>query len=125
MNLAKTIQEEYTLLSKNEKSEIKQSKNARKLQELYEMWLDDIQTSNKLYYNVDVHYHYARGLFRGAKQNYSLEDISYLSLFIDEQKEKEFYELSGSFLSALINMHYERTKTKETYIIFTTGEVDN
>ncbi len=33
--------------------------------------------------------------------------------------------LLGSFLSALVNIHYEQTQRKETYLLFTTEEVDD
>jgi len=59
---------------------------------------------------------------KNSEMKYSSQDITAFSVYLQSIKKEEYYPLQGIILSALINIHFEKTKTKEEYILINSEE---
>ncbi len=127
MKLTETLQKEYSDIEEVIKREIKQSSHYGIIQSLFEKWIDYI-TDEKNHDARGDHlisaYHSAKLLLLANSFDYSQGDITTLSIAMPSLRENRDYywnilELGGMFLSALTNVHYEKTQEKEQYLIIT------
>ncbi len=56
-----------------------------------------------------------------SKISFEKEDISFFVSTLPNYQKFEYFSFSGLFISALINKHYEKTKTNEEYVLITEG----
>ncbi len=125
-NLTELLQKEYIDIEEITKQEIKQSSHYGIIQTLFEKWISYVKDRKNGGLGESEFlgaYHCARNILIGANTKYSQGDISTLSLAIPLiDKSNSHWNalfLSGLFLSALINNHYENTHTQEPYLIIT------
>jgi len=124
VNLEKTIKEEYSDIDYNVKKELQVDDTIQKdILKQYNIWLreandihDSQQTEESTFLLIYV-YNKARDLLKKNVQSYTAEDITKFSTSVKKPKNyrPEFWAKyqSGLFLSALINVHAERTLQEE------------
>ncbi len=126
-NLTELLQSEYADIEEITKREIKQSSQYGVIQTLFEKWIDylsDDKNRDARGDNLISAYHSAKLLLLTNSLDYTQGDITTLSITMPSLRENQEYywhilELGGMFLSALTNVHYEKTQEKEQYLIIT------
>ncbi len=115
MKLTQIIEEEYKEISGRKKNIIKKiySKALKNLLEYYEQvnllhLLADSFPDEQFQCGL-------KSLFQ--KNPWTREEITEFSYALTSFQEKKYFQLSGVFLTEMVNVHYEKTKTKKTYII--------
>ncbi len=125
MNLTKITQEEYAVVEEKETVDLKINNTNKTtvdaLLSLCEKWLVDTEKLFNRYGNQGSEYMYAGARMRIGKSHlsYTVEDIHTFSIYFSELKTHKLFSACGQFISALINNHYNKTKTKEIYEIVT------
>ncbi len=121
MKITEIIDEEYADATKKDGEQIaltKTSKTFQEIHKLYLFWLEDSYAD----WGFDPWscFYAEKMLTENRKEElYSMEDITNFCFAIKKFEEHKKFKESGAFLSALINVHYEKTKSSKEYILVT------
>ncbi len=114
MKLEKIINEQYKDVESVVVETLKKKNNEQveTLLEMYTQWLNITSLGDRM---LKKFYEKAHELINEKSSSHSQEDITTFSILLDSFEKENNFAYSGIFLSALINNHYDRTKTEEEY----------
>ncbi len=122
MKLTNIINEEYENLTESEIQIGKTAKNetVQEFMRLYHIWQENIKNMNSSLLFLKM---YDEGMQIVYNLSYTLQDITYFCFALKDLKKDTPQKLEnirlGFFISALVNTHYDKTKTTEEYTIIT------
>ncbi len=118
MKLTDIVNEEYKDIRHDTADSIKMkgSLTNEKITKMYASFLKTIDEKNCGIRGLED-YKTARDLLLDEKILYEPEDITLFCFVLQEYQENEYFNASGLFLSALINVHYEQTTFKGEYLL--------
>ncbi len=121
MNLTKTIETEYASITPEKVAELKARPFPKEFPRALHTLLNEVCPQDDTFEGDSIIHDYTVSLamIKVLSFDYTPEDITAFSLALSPFEEHEFFSRSGIFLSALINLHQEKTKTTKPYVLVT------
>ncbi len=124
MKLTQTIEEEYRHVESAIKKEVKADCEDCKLDlvPLYQKYLESRNCNTGPRRSAENIYHTCLHFLKKSKEEYAIQDINTFSLQYTTILGCTDHTDFGIFISALINKHFEETRTKKEYTVFINKE---
>ncbi len=129
MKLTNTLDEEYQSVQETVQENLKYKINSG-VEFLFSLWereqkklVRSSSVNQTFFQTMDEHpYLYFEGnLKKDPIKNITPRDITQFSVLSNILQEQTYFEIFGSFLSAVINAHHKSTKTTEEYLLHTSS----
>ncbi len=116
MKLDNLLEKEYQNIHNKEISKISHTDNSSAIIELYEKFVENENIKN----NTHDAYLLAKKMIEDFSCTYTIEDITLASFAIIEDITSNIVDnYTGIFLTSLIQVHYDRNQTKDSYLLIT------
>ena len=120
MKLTEQIENEYGNVDSQEKKEINRDAINKKIVSVYKDWLTYLQTDTIVKQKGLLEMcPISSTIYSQQIENYSPQDITSLSIQLEQFQKENLFCYSGYFLTTLIMKDYQKTKRKEPYLIIT------
>ncbi len=121
MKLTQQIEKEYASITPERIAEIKTYSVPKEMPHALDIFLNNFCPKNSTFNNQTANFEYeiSLAMIQVLSFNYTSENITSFSLALSSFEEHRYFYRTGIFLSALINVHQEKTKATQPYVLFT------